>query len=189
MKTIAALIAIAIAASAGGDSLWTSGSRSLFADVKARQAGDILNIIVVESATASAAANTKTSKSEDASTAQGTGPLLGNLFAAWGLSGKTNTNATGTTSRSDSLQARIAVVVKEVLPNGNLVIEGTRSVMINKEERKMILTGEVRPQDVQPDNTVSSTLVAKAEIRYDGKGPLGNKQREGLITKIFKWFF
>ena len=170
------------------ESLWTDAVSSLFIDHKARQVGDILNIIVSESAVASANAATKANKSESTSTPEGVGPIL-YWLPKWSISGETGMDASGSTSRSDSLQARIAVTVKEVRPNGNLVIEGTRIVTINKEQRKLILSGVVRPEDVTPRDTVLSSLVADAQINYDGKGPLGNKQREGIITRIFNWLF
>jgi Flagellar basal body L-ring protein len=69
------------------------------------------------------------------------------------------------------------------------VIEGTRVVTINKENQKILLTGVVRPQDVSPENTVSSIYVANAAIQFDGKGTVGDRQKKGLISRIFDWIF
>ncbi|MGQ9738447.1 MAG: flagellar basal body L-ring protein FlgH [Armatimonadota bacterium] len=170
------------------DSLWKDGSRSPYADRKAVKEGDVLTVLIYESTTASSRADTKTSKSDSASTKPGVGPLL-SLLPEWSLSGKTNSQASGSTTRSGTLVGKISVVVKEVLPNGNLKVEGSRTVGVNGEKEKIVLTGIVRPEDVSAENTVPSTAIAQAEIHYEGKGPVGSKQREGLLTKLLKWLF
>ncbi|MCS6949727.1 MAG: flagellar basal body L-ring protein FlgH [bacterium] len=184
-------IAIVILSLCGGlaaDSLWKDGTRSLYADRKAIREGDVLTVLIFESTTASSRADTKTAKSESASTKPGVGPLL-SLLPEWSVSGKTGSQASGSTTRSGTLVGKISVVVKEVLPNGNLRVEGTRTIGVNGEKEKIVLTGIVRPEDVSPENTVPSTAIAQAEIHYEGKGPVGNKQREGLLTKLLKWLF
>lgn len=183
-----ACIVVLICGSALADSLWKEGSRSLFADRKAHKAGDVLTVLIFESTTAASRADTKASKSESASTKPGVGPLL-SLMPQLGLSGKTDTQASGSTTRSGTLVGKITVIIKEVLPNGSFKVEGSRVVGVNSEKEKIILTGIVRPEDISPDNTVPSTAIAQAEIHYEGKGPVGNKQREGLITKLLKWLF
>lgn len=72
---------------------------------------------------------------------------------------------------------------------GNLEIEGTKSVQTNKENEEIKLTGIIRPQDIAPDNTVPSTCIANAKITHAGSGPVGSRQKEGLISKIFKILF
>lgn len=166
----------------------SASSVSLFADNKAHRVGDTLTILINETASAASQASTKTSKSENLNYGPGFGPLL-HLIKNFGLSGSISSNATGSTSRSDNLSARIAVTVKEVLPNGNLVIEGKRRVGMNAETQEITLSGVIRPQDVAADNTIASPLVADAQIKYAGKGPVGDKQRDGLITRIFKVLF
>lgn len=170
------------------DSLWKDGNRSLYADRKAIKEGDVLTVLIYESTTASSRADTKTSKSDSASTKPGVGPLL-SLLPEWSVSGKTGSQASGSTTRSGTLVGKISVVVKEVLPSGNLKVEGTRTVGVNGEKEKIVLTGIVRPEDVSAENTVASTAIAEAEIHYEGKGPVGSKQREGLLTKLLKWLF
>lgn len=182
------LIILLICGCVVADSLWKDGNRSLYADRKAVKEGDLLTVLIYESTTASSRADTKTSKSDSASTKPGVGPLL-NMLPEWSLNGKTSSQASGSTTRSGTLVGKISVVVKEVLPNGNLKVEGTRTVGVNGEREKIVLTGIVRPEDVSAENTVPSTAVAQAEIHYEGKGPVGNKQREGLLTKLLKWLF
>jgi len=170
-------------------SLWSERSESLYADFKARNVGDLLTIVVLESTVAAANAETKTSKSESASTTAGIGPFLKFFLPELGASGKTDSSGTGSTTRSGSLTTRLSVVVVETLPGGVLKIEGTRTIQINGETQKLVLMGLVRIKDVRSDNTVLSTHVANAEIKLEGKGPIGSRQREGLITKLFKLLF
>lgn len=189
MRVLAiAVLSVLLWGYAPADSLWKDGNRSLYADRKAIKEGDVLTVLIYESTTASSRADTKTSKSDSASTKPGVGPLL-NLLPEWSVSGKTGSQASGTTTRSGTLVGKISVVVKEVLPNGNLKVEGTRSVGVNGEKEKIVLTGIVRPEDVSAENTIASTAIAEAEIHYEGKGPVGSKQREGFLTKLLKWLF
>lgn len=189
MRVLAvALLIIWVSGYALSDSLWKDGNRSLYADRKAVKEGDVLTVLIYESTTASSRADTKTSKSDSASTKPGVGPLL-SMLPEGSVSGKTGSQASGSTTRSGTLVGKISVVVKEVLPNGNLKVEGTRTVGVNGEKEKIVLTGIVRPEDVSAENTVPSTAIAQAEIHYEGKGPVGNKQREGLLTKLLKWLF
>jgi flagellar L-ring protein precursor FlgH len=161
---------------------------SLFADNKARRVGDTLTIIIDETASASSQAATKTSKNENLNYGPGFGPIL-HLIKNFGISGGISSDGSGSTNRSDKLAARIALTVKEVLPNGDLRVEGKRHVGINAETQEITLSGTVRPQDIAYDNTVSSSLVADAQIKYNGKGPVGDKQHDGIISRIFKFLF
>jgi flagellar L-ring protein precursor FlgH len=169
-------------------SLWTPGARSMVEDYRARQVGDLLTIVVQESATATSTANTKSSKSDSASFGGGTG-LLSRFLKDFGASSSGSSSGQGQTSRTGSLATRLTVVVKEILANGNLVIEGTRIVTINKETQKITLTGTVRQQDISPDNSVSSIQVANAAIQFDGKGTVGDRQKKGIIGRIFDLIF
>lgn len=194
-----AILAIALLSTiaARGDSLYPGSSTAvkttgqainLFSDAKAHDVGDILTIDIDESAAASSSAATQTAKSESGTLGPGVGPILQQL-GTFGLSGSSAMSGSGSTSRTDSLVAEIAVTVTKVLPNGNLQVEGTRKVGMNKETETITLTGVVRQQDIASNNTVNSTLVADAQIAFGGKGPVGDKQREGLISKLFKFVF
>ena len=201
------LLAATLIAPAHADSLFpgsganTPGSVagvSLFADNKAHLVGDILTIVINETASAASQAATKTSKTESMNYGPGTGPTLLNFgplhfglgsIPALGLSGGTGSDASGSTSRTDNLAARITVTVTQVLPGGNLQVQGHRLVGMNAETQDITLTGVVRPQDIAADNTVQSPLLADAQIKYGGKGPVGDKQHAGLISRIFKLLF
>jgi len=203
MKTLLhslALLAVAatMAASVQADSLFpgsstdvakaSAASVSLFSDNKARRVGDTLTIVISENASTTSQASTKTSKNENLSYGPGFGPILHNI-PAFGLNGSIGSNATGSTNRTDNLAASIAVTVTRVLPNGNLAIEGKRKVGMNAETQEITLTGVVRPQDIASDNTIRSPLVADAQIKYGGRGPVGDKQHDGIISRVFKFLF
>ena len=174
-----------------GSSTYTASgtsTASLFADLKARNVGDTLTIIVTETASATSTANTKNSKNETFSYGPGIGPLLSKI-PALGLGGSIGSTASGSTDRNDNLTARISVTVKEILPNGNMIVEGKRRVSMNAETQEITLTGVIRPLDIAPDNTIPSPLVADAQIKYGGKGPVGDKQHDGIISRVFKFLF
>ena len=83
----------------------------------------------------------------------------------------------------------MTVQVIEVKPNDNLVVSGTQSIKQNKDLHQITITGVVRPDDIKPDNTVLSSYVANAEVKFDGKGPLNSKQRQGILTQVFNILF
>jgi flagellar L-ring protein precursor FlgH len=172
-------------------SLWSAQSRSLILDNRARKVGDTLTILVQESSSATSTAATRTSRSDSASFGGLTGGLktLNRLLVPFGASGQAQANGQGATTRSGSVVTRLTAVVKEVLPNGNLVIEGVRKVGVNNEKESVTVTGVVRPQDISAENTVLSVQIANVTVQYDGKGPVGEKQRKGLLSTIFGWLF
>jgi flagellar L-ring protein precursor FlgH len=170
-------------------SLWDDRAGSLYDDFKARRVGDLVTIVVVENTTASARANTAVQKSESASTTAGVGPLLNFLWPELGASGKTDSNTQGNTARAGTLQTRITVQVVETFPNGVLRIEGRRTLKINEETQTLVFSGLVRIRDIRADNTVPSTAIANAEIYFEGKGIVGSRQREGILTRLFKIIF
>ena len=163
---------------------------SLYSDSRAHEVGDILTITVAENTSAKSSANTKTAHDDSVSAFGGTG-LFDRLFHSLSMSANQSRsgNGTGQTTRSGSLVTTLSVVVKEVLPNGTLRVEGSRMVGINRETQKVVFSGLVRPEDVAPDNSVASTQVASVEVRYDGKGIVGDTQRPGILSRIFKFLF
>ncbi len=154
--------------------------RSLFSDHRAMQRGDILTVRIVESATASGEADTSTSRKNSF-----TGVLENffglNLGGHNKLSGKNEMSfeGKGKTKRSDQFSSTITVKVVDVLPNGNLRIEGKRDLIINNEHRYIVLKGIVRPEDISYNNEVLSTQVADAEVVYKGKGVIARRQGPG----------
>ncbi|HHY47240.1 MAG TPA: flagellar basal body L-ring protein FlgH [Firmicutes bacterium] len=174
------------------DSIWSDGTPSLFSDHKARDVGDVLTVLIVERAIASNKAQTTSGNDAGLSFAQGTG-LLSFLPEA-GLGVNSDFRGSKSTTRSGNLVAKMTARVIEALPGGYLKIQGTQTLAINNERQHIVITGIVRPQDIHPDNTVLSTYIADAEIKYEGapeavkrSGILGFLQRffTGLIDIIF----
>ena len=83
----------------------------------------------------------------------------------------------------------MTVTITEITPAGNFILEGTQSIWQNRNEHKITFRGVCRPEDISASNTVLSTRVADATVRFDGKGPLNAKQRQGILTQIFNILF
>lgn len=174
-------------------SLWPADDHVFFyADRKALRVGDIITINIVENAKANNTADTDLSRSSslDASLSHffGKEKFLKLFKLGDDLIKSSADNAhkgAGSTTREGQLTATITAVVKEVLPNGNLVIQGTRAVAVNHEEQYIVITGIVRPLDVNRDNVVLSTQVADANIAIGGTGVVADKQRSGWGTWLF----
>lgn len=169
-------------------SLWVDGgAMSLYADKKARNVGDILTIVINESTTQTATKSRTNSKSGSLNINAGTG--IFDFIKAFSASGGDNFQADGSATDTSRFSGQITVTVVEVLPNDNMIVEGTQSIWQNRDEHKITLRGIVRRDDVTMSNTVPSTKVADASIRFDGKGPLNAKQRQGILTQLFNFLF
>jgi len=179
------------------DSLWTSPAnpeRSMFADRKATQRGDILTVVVSETAATQSSQSKKSNKSSsiDAGVSQflfppalsGLGTKSGALPATK-LASSSDSAGGGEINNTQSLSARAAVTVADVLPNGNLVIEGVRVVTFSGETQYVVLHGVVRPDDISSLNTISSTNIADARVQFISEGSLTDAQKKGWLTKIY----
>ncbi|MFQ5588123.1 MAG: flagellar basal body L-ring protein FlgH [Nitrospiria bacterium] len=177
-------------------SLWHDDqSRSyFFQDAKASHVGDIVTVRVVEKAKGTKEAGTSTARTSNLS-ASAT-PFFGlpaNTLSNLGASGDFSNSfeGDGSTSRSGSLTADVTAIVTAVYPNGNMMIEGEREVLINNEKEFLSVSGVIRPEDVQQGNTILSTVIADARIEYTGTGVVSDKQRPGWFARIldFIWPF
>lgn len=157
---------------------------SLFQDVKARQMGDILTIVLAEETRGSKSADTAIDKStsNDISVPEVGGERFGNLGAS--LGSESSFAGEGSSRQSNSLDGRITVVVTEVLPSGNLVVQGEKWIKINQGDEYVRLSGLVRPEDITTFNTVPSTQVADARISYGANGAV-SKQLGGVAVTLF----
>lgn len=187
------LVCLAVT-TARADSIWpTNGQspRGMFADRKAGFAGDIITIVVSESV---AAQNSQSKSSNRESSMEDAIQkfIFSGLAAHRGempglsLSGKSNYSGGGETSNSQSLSSRAAVLVTDVLPNGNLVIEGVRVVRFSGETQYVVLHGLVRPDDIARDNTVISSNIADARVEFYAEGALTDAQKRGWLAKAYE---
>ncbi|MDR1872644.1 MAG: flagellar basal body L-ring protein FlgH [Deltaproteobacteria bacterium] len=177
-------------------SLFNEDSRpDFFSDMKAQRVGDIITINIVETSRGSKQANTSTSRSNAVNSKvnslfglekPGVLPSPGgiDLMGGLDLSSSHNFTGTGSTSRAESVTAKISARIIQVLPNRNLVIRGSQEIMVNNEKQYITVQGVVRPADVATDNSVLSTYLADARIEYTGKGDVSDRQREGWFTRL-----
>jgi flagellar L-ring protein precursor FlgH len=182
------------AADYSNGSIWQTTSASLTEDMKARHRGDIITIVISE--TASASKDAKTGTSRNSSVEAGIANILGgqntgfarsfgDLANAIKASTKTSFSGAGNTSRQENLNATITARVMDVQANGNLMIEGRRNIKVNDEDQIIVLEGVVRTRDIAPDNTVNSIYVADARISYSGRGIVSDQQSPGWLMGIF----
>lgn len=175
-------------------SLFPSNYRNPSLDRTARAVGDILTVVVVESTSSNVSASTNaTKKDSNKVTAPFISalkvPLLKDIIGDLSTGADSNVSGSGSSTNSSKLSARISVIVKEVQPNGNMIVEGTRWIKVNKEETNITFTGVVRRDDVSGDNTVQSENVAEAKITNVSKGLIAERQRRGFLTRILDWLF
>lgn len=193
-KNIAAIIAIVVtllvmAGAASGESLWPEDkTKSMYVDDKAMAVGDLVTIIIVEASASSQEASTEAEKESSLSAGPGLGPLLEKI-PMFKYSGGDSMSGSGNTTRTSTFTAKMTAKITKVNENGTMEIEGIRDVRTNKETEELKLTGTIRQQDIAPDNTILSTYIADAKIAHIGSGPIGSRQKEGLISKIFKILF
>ncbi len=168
------------------NSLWQSGSRTFFKDQRARNIGDLLTVKVRITDNAKLANSTARSRSgsDDLSLNGAIGnAVLDNLPEGTSLDaviGNESTSAStgaGTINRSEAVTTVVAAVVTQLLPNGNLVIEGRQEVRVNFEIRQLVVAGVVRPEDIAADNTIDSSKIAEARIGYGGRGQITDMQQ------------
>jgi len=188
-------------------SLWSEGRDSLFTDHRARQVGDIVTIQVRETASASKSAKTDLNKKDalkfgipslfgleaaadarkgrvDAANGAGASAIGLDLASILSAASEKKFAGDGSTERSGRLDATLTAVVTRRLPSGNLVIEGRRRINLNEENQFILLTGIIRPEDISPTNTISSTQIADASISYYGDGAVADQQRQGWFTTL-----
>jgi len=170
-------------------SLWSEDRPQsfLFSDFKAGRMGDVVTVRIVESSKGNKNASTKTEKDSSLSTSISAffGMPSDKLSqASVGAETSEKHDGAGSTSRSSELTAVITARVIDVMPNGNLVIDGRREVVVNNETQLLYVTGIVRPEDIGPNNTVLSSYIADAKITYTGTGVVSDKQRVGWFVRL-----
>ena len=162
----------------------------LFADLKARRVGDVLTIVLNETTNASKSAVTKTAKT---TSTVNTGPtLFGRTPTVKGvpildasLSGADSFDGEGSSTQSNSLAGSLTVTVIQVQSNGNLIVQGDKSLKLNQGDEFVHISGVIRPADIAGNNTVTSDKLADARISYSGKGVVDSSNRMGWLARFF----
>lgn len=161
--------------------------RSLFADQKANRTGDAVTILVVEASSASNDAQTSSSRESNLSLNVSTKATSGTPDLSMGIGSGNSFKGAGATSTNGSVRAKLSARVDSVLPNGNLLINGNRTIVVNGEEQVIKVTGIIRPSDIQADNSVYSFNISDAQIMFQGSGIVSHAQGPGWITKLLHW--
>jgi flagellar L-ring protein precursor FlgH len=166
------------------NALWRSGSRAFFKDQRAAQVGDIVTVIV--SMTDSAQLNNVTTLTRSSGEQAGApnlvgltsrlGPTIGDPSKLITLNSTNNNTGNGQIQRNEAVALRLAGVVTQLLPNGNLVVAARQEFVVNSELRVLTVTGVIRPQDIASDNTVLHDRMAEARIQYGGRGQMTDLQ-------------
>lgn len=178
------------------NSLWQSDSKTFFKDQRATQVGDILTVLVdIED---EADMKNKTQRSRSGKEDVGLDNLLGYETALnqvlptavdnanlVGFDSNTATKGDGKTEREESIKLRLAAVVTQLLPNGNMVIQGNQEVRVNFEKRVLNVTGIIRPQDISIDNSVAYDQIAEARIIYGGEGQITDLQQPRYGQQVY----
>jgi flagellar L-ring protein precursor FlgH len=175
-------------------SIWQAASGSMTEDFKARRRGDIVTIVIVETASASKAAKTATARGSAVNAGipnfmglESLGVLKNNfadLSKLINASVDSKYTGSGSTSRQENLSATITARVIDVLSNGNMQIEGRRNIKVNNEDQEIILEGTIRPRDIGQNNTINSIYVADARITYFGRGIISDRQGPGWLMNV-----
>ncbi|KQT03661.1 MULTISPECIES: flagellar basal body L-ring protein FlgH [Bradyrhizobium] len=172
-------------ASYNPNSLWRNGSRAFFKDQRARQVGDLLTVTV--NITDKANLSNETQRSRTSKEDSGVTDFIGSQTVTQPLKvlpgrllttdSTSSADGKGSVNRQEALQTNVAAVVTQVLPNGNLVVEGKQEIRVNFEIRELVVAGIVRPEDIQSDNTIDSSKIAQARIAYGGRGQIMDVQQ------------
>jgi flagellar L-ring protein precursor FlgH len=181
------------------NSLWRNGARAFFADQRAGRVGDILTVQIDIDDSATTSNSTDTSKKS--STSMGVPHFFGleNSLSKIFPSGYDPANMIGTNSdhsnagsgsvtRKEKISLTIAAIVTQVLPNGNMVIQGTQEVRTNNEVRQLTVAGIVRPEDISAANTIKDTQIAEARISYGGRGDISRVQKTPAGQSLIERF-
>jgi len=178
------------------NSLWKTGSRAFFKDQRATKIGDILTVSI--NITDSAKVDNATTRTRSADEGASAKALLGyeksltkilpdavdpeNLLEA---NSSSNNSGKGSVDRKEEIVTTVAAIITQILPNGNLVIQGRQEVRINFEVREIMISGVVRPEDISNQNTIQHTQVAEARISYGGRGQLTDVQQARYGQQLY----
>jgi len=174
----------AIALPAGAQNLYRGSNWSaMTSDRRASAPGDLLTVLIMQSAESSNVTQNSSRKSTDLGGGISAGHIseTGSLTLGGGFSGR------GEVTRSERLLTQITVAVQQILPNGDLVVGGEQQLNVNGERTRIQVRGRVRSADIQADNSIASNRIADAQIDYDGRGFVSRSAKPGIINRIFSF--
>ena len=184
---------------ASSNSLWRIGARTFFNDQRARSVGDILTILVdiddsaqTQNSTGEARKNTYSAKTPSVFGLESSlGKMLPAQYdpaSALSANGSSTFDGSGTIKRSEKISVTIAAIVTGVLPNGNLIVQGTQEVRTDREVRVLTVSGIARPEDISSTNTIKHTQLAEARISYGGRGDVTDMQQAPVSQTLMNKF-
>lgn len=183
------------------NSLWRSGAKAFFKDHRAKEVGDILtvNLAITDSAALSNVTTRNRTDTEDSDVTDllrfedhldailpSTIDSPGNIVSFGSTSA---TAGTGAINRSEAVNLKLAAVVTQILPNGNLVLLGRQEVVINSELRELMVTGVIHTSDIDTDNTIEHTKIAEMRVAYGGRGTLSQLQQPRWGMQVWDILF
>ena len=178
-------------------SLWSEGAHNLFEEARARRVGDILTVLIDERADATRDMTTGAQRNSASSVGIGAfWSVMQSLAAKFPgadpnilIAGASSAQfaSQGATAGSGELTATLPVRIKEVLPNGDFFLEGSKMLLLNNEESTLYISAVTRPIDVDTDNSVSSSKLADVELEYTGRGVLSDNDHQGWLSRILGW--
>lgn len=183
------------------NSLWRPGAKAFFKDHRAKDVGDtlVVNLSLNDSASLANSTARKRNDSEDTDVTKLMGfetkltknnlPVGFDPTSVISFGNNHNTSGDGSIGRSEQISLTFAAVVTQILPNGSLVILGRQEVMVNSELRELMVTGVVRPGDIESDNTITHERIAEMRVAYGGRGTLSNLQQPRWGTQIWDILF
>jgi flagellar L-ring protein FlgH len=182
------------------NSLWRTGAKAFFKDIRAKEVGDILTVRLLLDDKAKM--ENKTNRDRNDGETQGVPAILGyetklskifpsavNPDELLAFKTKHNTEGDGKIDRSEKIELTFAAIVTQVLPNGALAIMGRQELRVNFELRELLLTGVVRPQDIEADNSISDERIAEMRVAYGGRGSLSDLQQPRYGTQLWDILF
>ena len=187
------LCATLVVGSLGADSLYPQKTATTLYDyVRAKEVGDVVTVFIVEEAKASQESSTRLEKDANVSAGMGTGYFSGSAsmpLKQWGVGSNKYHSGTGASRRSGEFVATVTAKVEGKLPNGHLLIRGVRNIQIDDELQIIEISGEIRPEDIRRDNSIFSSDIAGAQIKYKGHGAMAENAKPGIIVRVLSWLW
>ncbi|MEE9391435.1 MAG: flagellar basal body L-ring protein FlgH [Planctomycetota bacterium] len=190
MKFIAiTILLLSASVSAEAQSLWNPDrpAPAIFSDTTARLVGDILTVVINETQRVANDEQTTFDKSSSLDAVLTNFDLLPNFLEPLPqvtANAEKKFEGSGKVDKDSSFQTRMSVLVIDVMPNGNLLIEGTRTIIVDGDKKIIRLTGVVRAYDIARNNTVRSEFVANASLAFEGTGPLSRSVNRGWFSRL-----